>query len=141
MDVFQKDDSAEADRKVDECLDESDGASLDDSDAKFLVRVDEYRLESLDRVDHRAACLGKINADLMAMLHHSGKAINRAFDTDKSVLEMPHVGRALKMHLSLGHQLNHLENLEARFEELKLAQYAGSSRRVGPLRGPNIRPR
>src|SRR5712671_2827034 len=104
MEGFHTDESAEADHQLNASLNESDGTSLDDGDAKFLVRVDEYRQESLDRADPRAACLGKINADLMVMLHHSGKAINGAFNTDQSVLEMPHVERALRTHLSLGNQ-------------------------------------
>jgi hypothetical protein len=135
MQGFQTDDSAAADRELNESLNET---APDDGQAKFLARVDEYRQESLDREDARTACLGKLNADLMEMLHHTGKEINGVFDSGTRPLELPHIESALRTHLSLGHQLRHLQNLEARFEELR--HQAEQARRPAPPRGSKFRP-
>jgi hypothetical protein len=128
--------AADVDDRFDKALDEM---ALGESGAKFLARVEEYRWDALCREDAHMACLGKLSADQMEMIHHVGREIMNAIAADPQLMKSPRVEAALRMHLSLGHQLKHLQNLEARFTELSQPKNRPRSRRSMPRRKPSSR--
>src|SRR4051794_38234096 len=119
MDGFH-DNQTEADRKLDEDLSRADNTAQEDTDAKFLARVECYRDEALDREDHREACVGAINAGLAEILHHSQKQINGVIEHYKgSLLDAPEFPKAVGAHVALARQWSGLLNFESRLQQIR----------------------
>jgi hypothetical protein len=147
MEEFHTDDSAKADRELNEAMDkpEVNESSNNDADTKFVSRAEDYRLESLDRADPREACIGAVNAGLTKIIHYTEKSIERAIETGSAnLLEEPQLGRAISAYSGLIRQHAQLTNLETRISEGQSHEQSLFAKRMtDPLRArtSQLRPR
>jgi hypothetical protein len=122
MDPLHTEESAKADRQLNERLDEIESAqeAPDSVSVKFQERVDEYQQESLDRSDAEEACLSAINADMMVIARLNGKKLSSAMKAGTvNIIDSPELGGVISVQTGLVRQITHVTAIVTRLEQLR----------------------